>query len=524
LKRLHEANERLLAKERRYHLWLDQLPAGVWLREAGGRLAFANRAAGETVGIDAAALVGRESRLGADWWFCDEEGREMDVERDLLEVVARTGRERRGVIVGIKAPAAEETRWLLVNSQPWEGGVLSTSIDVTDRKRAEEALQVSEEQLRQALEVGEIGVFDHNYETGKVFWSGRLQTLFQTGEGDVLGLELTLERMHPEDRPWVEAEIRKAQEPGENGRIELEHRLLRPDGTIRWVRVRARFSFEGEGQARRLTRTVGACVDVTSAHVAMEERERFRAESARAQRLEAVGRLAGGVAHEFNNLLTVILGYAERLGRCLPAGAEQQVWAGEIGKAGRRAAKLAAQLLAFGRRQMMRRTWVDVNLVVLEAVRILDEMAGGMVRWEAQLDPRLEQIRVDHDQLFEIVMSLGMNAREAVDGQGRVELGTAMSEIGAKDAEGHAERRAGRYVVLTVRDLGRGMGAEELERIFEPFYTTKAAGSGTGLSLPSAYGAARQNGGWVEVESQPGRGSTFRVYLPAGEEEGGGRV
>jgi PAS domain S-box-containing protein len=249
------------------------------------------------------------------------------------------------------------------------------------------------------------------------------------------------------------------------------------------------------------------------------EQQNLQRQLLRAQKMEAVGQLAGGVAHDFNNLLGVITGYAELLMRDLPAGSREHMRAEEIKRASDRAAALTRQLLAFGRRQVLQPEVLDLNAVVADVERMLRRLIGADVQIVFAPGAALGRVRADAGQLEQVVMNLAVNARDAMPEGGRLVIETRNTDIDEAYTRANSDARLGPHVVLAVSDTGHGMDARTVSRIFEPFFTTKPEGKGTGLGLSTVYGIVRQSGGWVTVYSEPGRGTTFRVYLPRVEAE-----
>ena len=246
----------------------------------------------------------------------------------------------------------------------------------------------------------------------------------------------------------------------------------------------------------------------------VSERIQLENQFRQAQKLESVGRLAGGVAHDFNNLLTVINGYSGLLTEELKPYDPLWPYADEIQKAGERAAGLTRQLLAFSRKQVIEVKEVDLNAVVKDAERMLRRLIGEDVELRTSLDPQLGLLMADPDQMHQVIMNLVVNARDAMPDGGKLLLETRDILLSEAAAASHPGALPGRYVLMCVTDTGSGMDEHTLEHIFEPFFTTKEQGKGTGLGLSTVYGIVKQNGGWVEVASQLGHGTTFRVYLP----------
>jgi two-component system, cell cycle sensor histidine kinase and response regulator CckA len=231
-----------------------------------------------------------------------------------------------------------------------------------------------------------------------------------------------------------------------------------------------------------------------------------------AQKMEAIGRLAGGIAHDFNNLLTIILGYGQIVADDLTEdGAKDNM--SEVIKAGERASALTQRLLAFTRKQILEPEILDLNIVVSGMEGMLKRLIGEDVQISVQLSPGIGSIRADYHQLEQIVMNLAVNARDAMPAGGELIISTGDTLIEASRAAVHG-RAGGRYSVLTVRDTGSGMDAETKAKIFEPFFTTKGSGKGTGLGLSMVYGIVQQSGGFLTVQSEPGVGSSFEIYLP----------
>jgi two-component system cell cycle sensor histidine kinase/response regulator CckA len=246
--------------------------------------------------------------------------------------------------------------------------------------------------------------------------------------------------------------------------------------------------------------------------------KRLEAELRQAVKMEAVGRLAGGVAHDFNNLLTVINGYSELLlARPGSADSNRELMA-EIHKAGKRAETLTKQLLAYSRKQILKPKILEINAHVVDIQKMVHRMVGEDMEIATSLDPELGRIRADPTQLEQIIINLATNARDAMPQGGTLTIRTRNIELDEKYTASHAGSRLGRYVMLEISDTGCGMDKKTKQHIFEPFFTTKDAGKGTGLGMAMVYGIVKQSEGYIEVESEPGRGTAFRIYLPRIEE------
>ena len=262
--------------------------------------------------------------------------------------------------------------------------------------------------------------------------------------------------------------------------------------------------------AGRIRGTIAIDSDVT-------ERKLLEEQFRQSQKLEAVGRLAGGVAHDFNNLLTVIMGYTEMLIQEAQGAPNLLDYAQEIQYAATRAGGLTAQLLAFSRRQISQPRIIDLNEVVSHSMKMLRRLIGEDIEISTHLDAHLGRVKADPVHIDQVIMNLVVNARDAMSGGGKLTIETANAALDADYAGRHIGVEPGRYCMLAVSDTGVGMDAATRSRLFEPFFTTKEAGKGTGLGLSIVYGIVKQNGGEIMVYSEPGQGTTFKIYFPAVE-------
>jgi signal transduction histidine kinase len=265
-----------------------------------------------------------------------------------------------------------------------------------------------------------------------------------------------------------------------------------------------------EEEVRRINADLEVRVAQRAAeHSALEE------QLLQSQKMEAVGRLAGGVAHDFNNLLTVILGYNEMLRDHVRLDATALEFADEVRRAAERASALTNQLLAFSRRQVAVPRVVDLNEIVQSIDKMLQRIIGEDIQLEARLSPGLPAVKVDPSHIDQVIMNLAVNSRDAMPKGGKLTIETAAVDLTGEYADRHIGVAAGHYVMLAVSDTGSGMDAVTRARLFEPFFTTKEKGKGTGLGLSIVYGIVKQNGGEILVYSEPGRGTAFKIYLPA---------
>jgi two-component system, cell cycle sensor histidine kinase and response regulator CckA len=336
-------------------------------------------------------------------------------------------------------------------------------------------------------------------------WNHAAERLFGYTTAEVIGTS-AFELIEPRLRAKARSFIARAR-AGE--RLPLYETLrVRKDGTLVPVSVSLSAVRGPDGEPTGLA---AIYYDLTE-RKCLEERLR------QAQKMEAVGRLAGGVAHDFNNLLTVINGFAEILQDQLPLGDRRRDMAGEIRKAGQRAAELTQQLLAFSRRQIVAPRVLDLNVVVADLERMLRRLIGEDVELATVLRSGVGRVDADPGQLEQVILNLAVNARDAMPRGGKLTIETGTAELDEEYARIRQEVRPGQYALLAVSDSGCGMTDEVKARLFEPFFTTKEPGSGTGLGLATVYGIVKQARGHVEVYSEAGRGTTFKVYLPVTRE------
>ena len=293
-------------------------------------------------------------------------------------------------------------------------------------------------------------------------------------------------------------------------------RIGRPDGTVVEAEIHSAMLPDGS--------ILCFCRDITGRRQAEEERKKLQAQLIQAQRLESIGRLAGGVAHDFNNLLTVINGYSGLLLESMFPGDPSRESLEEIHKAGDRAAKLTHQLLAFSRKQMLQPRVFDLNGVVTAMRSLLTRTMGEDLELRVELCAEAAMIHADPHQLEQVIMNLAVNARDAMARGGTLRIETACIECGESVTRPHPGARPGRHLMLAVSDTGTGMDEETRRRIFEPFFTTKEVGKGTGLGLAMVLGVVEQSGGFIEVASVPGQGTSFRIHLPMVAEAAGDAV
>jgi PAS domain S-box-containing protein len=377
--------------------------------------------------------------------------------------------------------------------------------EIADRKRIQEALRTSENRYRDLIENANDIIYTHDLEGNflSVNKAGELAMGYPRQELLQMNIAQWLSPLQTESvRQMVDRQLQNQEQKAFYSLevVTKEGRELTLDVSARLI-YRDRNPIALEGIAR----------DVTD-RILLEERLQ------QSQKMEAVGRLAGGIAHDFNNLLTAITGYSELLLHRAEELGPLRKYIDEILRAGRSSESLTRQLLAFSRRQVLEPKILDLNTVVGNVHKMLRRLIGEDIELVTVFGPDLARVKADPGQLQQVILNLAVNARDAMPQGGKLVIETANIELDAEEARRRATK-AGPYVVLTVKDTGFGMDTETISHIFEPFYTTKEQGKGTGLGLSTVYGIVKQSEAAISVTSQPGQGTTFRIYFPQVEGE-----
>jgi PAS domain S-box-containing protein len=321
--------------------------------------------------------------------------------------------------------------------------------------------------------------------------------------------ELFLQSIHPDDRDLVQAVLAAARD--RQTPLSVEHRVILPTGEERVVHQQAEMMRGGGGPSRRW---LGTVQDITERKRAEAEKALLEGQLQQARKMESVGRLAGGVAHSFNNLLMGIMNYVELCRDGLPAGHPVRSYLNEITADAQTSADITRQLLAFASKQVIVPEVLDLNEVLPGMLNLLRHLVGEGIDLTWTPGETLWAVRMDRGQISQTLLNLCLNARDAIAGVGKLTVETRNETLERADAVAHPGAVPGDYVLLVVSDDGRGMDAETLDHLFEPFFTTKGVGNARGLGLAAVYGIVRQNHGFIDVSSKPGRGATFRLHLP----------
>ncbi|HBG21346.1 MAG TPA: hypothetical protein DDY32_19290 [Desulfobulbaceae bacterium] len=499
-------NEEALRELKELNEYIVQtMNEGVVLTDSTGIVTFINPELAALLGYGPKELVGR---LWLDFVPPDQQaiGRAADERRKNLQadryeiVLQRKDGERLPVLVG-GTPRLDARGQL--------DGTLGVFTDITGRKQVEEALRESEQNFKTLSDTGMALIWTSGIDKlcnyfNKIWLEFTGRTLEQE-KGKSWG-----EGVHPDDMQgcldiYVGAFDRQEE-------FSMVYRLRRHDGEYRWLLDKGCPRYNSQGA---FVGYIGHCLDVTELKLAEAEREKLQVQLIQAQKMESVGRLAGGVAHDFNNMLGVILGYSEMTLENVEENNPIHLPLQGIHQAALRSAELTRQLLAFARKQTIAPKVLDLNKTIEGMLAMLRRLIGENIDLAWLPGKNLGQSKLDPSQIDQILANLCVNASDAIPDNGKIVIETSSIIIDdGFNTAGYEECNPGKYILLSVTDTGCGMNSEETSHIFEPFYTTKTNNEGTGLGLATVYGIVRQNNGFVNVYSEPGCGTTFKIYLP----------
>jgi PAS domain S-box-containing protein len=383
-----------------------------------------------------------------------------------------------------------------------------------ERKWAQEALRENELRLQFALDAAEAGVWIYNIKSGEIYWDERMQAIFGLEPGNFAGtLEAWLARVHPEDQPLALMSILQSLEKEQP--FDFEYRVLGPNREWRDVKVQALLIKDEDGQAIRLA---GICRDITERRRAAAEKQKLEAQLFQAQKLEAIGTLAGGIAHDFNNILAAIMGNTEMASYSLHDSEDVKNYLEEVLAASIRAKNLINQILTFARKLQSEKKPLALPLLIVEAVQSLGAHLPKNIEMKQNLLSHRRTL-ADPDQIRQIILNLLKNAAQALaDTGGTLEVALVDEQLNEPIPTILGELQPGSYVKLEIRDTGPGIDPAILPRIFEPYFSTRGVGQGSGLGLAAVLGLTKMNGGEITVHSEPGLGTTFSLYFPSSPE------
>jgi len=477
-------------------LAMDSAADGISILGKEGQHVYVNSAFAKMMGFEGASDV-----LGKCW-------REVYDEKDieLLEDLIRDSLKEKGKwseqVSLSRRDGSRIPVEMGITAMP-QGGVVCVTRDISERLKVERAHSETEAKYKMFVEqvaavsyIAEVGLH------GKWHYvSPQVEAIFgYTQEEWLAGSENWIRFVSEEDLPLIEAAEENCMR---FKRFQAEYRLRRKDGRIIWLSDNAVFVPGSESHPLM----EGIIVDITERRVLEDQLQQ-------AHRMEAVGRLAGGVAHDFNNLLTIIKGYVELALNRVGAQPELRANIQQIADAAERAVTLVRQLLAFSRKQVLKPKVLDLNSIVLNMDKMVRRLMSEAIEMRTRVEKNLGAVRADPGQIEQVILNLIVNARDAMPDGGKLWIETGNVELGSAVAQDQGPIKPGPYVMLGITDTGVGISAETLPHIFEPFYTTKESGRGTGLGLSTVYGIVKQSGGHISVNSELGKGTTFKVYLP----------
>lgn len=492
--------------EERFTTFMDMMPAAVFIKDAEGRYLYINRFYEDVLGVG--GLIGKTAKevfpeaIARSMLWSDRKALsgKLDIREEKVEDAE--GKER--IFRTYKFPMYRQNGFRMV------GGF---ALDITDQKRAVDALGASEERYRSIVENSHDGIVIIDDKFHLEYVNDEICRMMGYRADELTGADFR--GFLDEESLVYTVERYRRRQAGEEVPSRYEINFVRKDGTT--IRVEASLSIVSTETGER--KTIAQLLDISERKRAEEEKKRLEAQLLHAQKMEAVGTLAGGVAHDFNNLLQAILGYTQILLLNKRQDDLEFSRLKGIEKAAHRASELTQQLLTFSRKVESELRPVDLNSEVRQVQKILERTIPRMIAIEVHLQEELWTVSADPAQMGQIMMNLAVNARDAMPDGGKLVFETENVILDREYCSTHLGAKEGRYVLLSISDTGQGMDKETMEHIFEPFYTTKGVGKGTGLGLAMVYGIVKNHGGYIMCYSEPGQGTSFKIYLPAIEAE-----
>lgn len=516
----------LRESEARFRNMADNAPVMMWVTDASGACTYLNREWFEFTGQTA------QEALGLGWLDATHPDDRPEAERTFLAANAR----REPFRMEYRLRRSDGSyRWAIDAAAPRfsdDGsfcGYIGSVLDIEERHETEDRLKEAEERLRLATEAAEVGFWDLDLLNDVLVWPPIVKAMFGISADVPVSMEDFSKGLHPEDLEPTTTALQAACDPRQRALYDVEYRTIgKEDGVERWVAAKGRGLFDAQG---RCTRVIGTAIDVTArkkteaelqdlnqrleTRVARAIDEKRQAEEAlrQSQKLEAIGKLTGGVAHDFNNLLQVIAGNLELLADSIddPRARRRLDHAQD---AVRRGAKLAGQLLAFGRRTPLEPKVINAGKLVRGLDDMLRRTLGDEIEVETTISGGLWNTHADPMQLENAILNLAINARDAMNGSGKLTIEVGNAFLDDDYARLHSDVSAGQYVMIAVTDTGSGISPELIDQVFEPFFSTKPEGQGTGLGLSMVYGFAKQSHGHVKIYSEVAQGTSVKMYLP----------
>lgn len=509
--------EELRQSEERFRGIFDLSPVPMVLTSSDGKLLELNRQFVRTLGYSSEDMTTLDQ-----WWenaYPDPDIREQVKSRwfGAIHDALKTN----GTVGPVEAPVRIKdgsTHIMMVSAAMIGQTMLSSFNDITDIRKSQEALRSSERRYAEALSATSDAIWEWDPISNRMYFSPRwYEMLGFAGSDGEMSFETWRSLIHPDDvRATIDLIQGSLLTVGGSG-YSVDYRIRHRDGSWRWIRARGNVvTRSGIGTPTLFS---GTNTDITAQKFAEDENRRLQAQIQHNQKIESVGRLAGGVAHDFNNMLGVILGYTELALRQVPENEKLHNQLTQIRKAAERSAELTRQLLAFARQQTAEPKVLDLNATVNGMLKLLQRLIGEDIDLSWKPCGGKLPLRIDPSQIDQILANLCVNARDAIKGTGAIVIRTETVHLDPDSASSIPEASPGDYAVLIVEDTGCGMDKDTQSKIFEPFFTTKKVGEGTGLGLATIYGIVVQNKGFISVNSEVGKGSSFKIHLPRFEGE-----
>jgi len=503
-----QAEEKLEHLQDQHRLILNAAGEGIYGLDLNGNTTFVNPAAARMIGWEIQELIGKNQHDVLH--HSKPDGSPYPHEECPIYGAFRDGVPRfvDQEVFWRKDGTSFPVEYLSTPIRTERGNVVGAVVvfrDISERKQAEETIRRSEANYRMLFDSASDAVLLHDATTGRILDANRKATeMYGYSHEDFMGLEVAA--LSANEAPYTEGEALERMIAAREEAHLFEWKARNKAGTVFWVEVSLkRVKLNEEGFVLAAVRDIS-------------ERKQLEAQFRQAQRMEAVGQLAGGVAHDFNNLLGVVIGYSDLLLDGLGADDPKRKRVQEIRKAGERATSLTRQLLAFSRKQVLQLKVLDLNALVDGMDKMLRRLVREDIEFVTVPGAELGRVKADPGQVEQVIMNLVVNARDAMPTGGKLTIETRNVELDEDYVHQHLAGEPGPYVLLAVSDTGHGMDKETQQKIFEPFFSTKGEGKGTGLGLATVYGIVEQSGGYIWVYSELGQGTTFKIYLPRVEE------
>ena len=499
----------LIQSERRHRQFIENQPMGLCRTtiENGGRFIVANTAMARMLGYESAGQL-MESKAVALYDHPGDRDRLLDrlIKDERINGFEISGKKRDGTRVFFSM-----TMRLIRGDDGTPLEIECTIEDITARKKAELALQEREQLHRQAQRIAKLGHWQVFADSRDLIFSEEMYRILEVDNDKFGGSpEALYERIHPDDRAPVNSKINRAMQNG--AKISFVHRLLLPDGRVKYIHTMAHADYENNDKPVRL---IGTSQDVTQLKLAEIEREKTEHRLLQAQKLEAIGTLAGGIAHDFNNILSSIIGFTELSLHELPPDSQTAQKLEIVLQGGMRARDLVMNILAFSRESEETFRPIQIGPIVKESAKLLRASIPANIEITYNLGPQCSAVMANPVQIHQVVMNLCTNAYHAIGaGGGKIAVNMAEVSLGPDDIQAGFDASLGPHVHLEIRDTGQGMDRPTLDKIFDPYFSTKKRGEGTGLGLAVVHGIIKKHLGQITVNSAPGRGTVFHIFLP----------